>query len=197
MKRRQKTRIAIFIDAANFEISLKSCGLTADYKNLLKWSKTEGKPEILRYYGVSFGTVGQNKFFSFIKSRGFKIVTKSIKIIRQQGKESHKANFDVEITFDSAVRIEQFDKLFLFSGDSDFVYLVSQLQKRGISVTVISPLWRTAKELRKQADVFLDLRYCDFVKKKLPFGSAHNNLSTAKEIYHKKKKKSRKIYEKQ
>jgi len=32
----------------------------------------------------------------------------------------------------------------------------------------------------------IDLRNCEFAKKKLPFGSDHNNLSTAKKIYHKK-----------
>lgn len=187
MKRSKKKRIAIFIDAANFEISLKQCGLRADYKNLLTFAEQEGKVTIQRYYSPNFETKGQDRFFSRIKNLGFQIVTKSIKIIKQKEKQTkHKANFDVEITFDAAVRIGEFDKIILFSGDSDFVYLVAQLQKRGIHTTVISPLWRTAKELRKQSDRFFDLRNCNFVTKKLPFGSAHNSLTTAKKGYHKK-----------
>ncbi len=175
------SKVAIFIDAANFEISLKLSGLSSNYRKLLAWAGKDGKVEILRYYSPTFGTKGQNQFFSFIKNLGFKIITKNIKIIKRQGKKSqNKANFDVEITFDTAVRINQFDKLILFSGDSDFVYLISQLQKRGISATVISPQWRTAKELRKQADQFIDLRNCEFVMKKPPYGGAHNSLSTAK-----------------
>ncbi len=191
-KIRKRERIGIFIDAANFEISLKQCGLKVNYNSLIRWIKQEGNLVILRYYSPSFGTKGQNKFFSFIKNLGFKIITKNIKVIKQRKKQSmHKANFDVEITFDAAVMMKQYNRLMLFSGDSDFVYLVSQLQKREITVTVISPQWRTARELKKQADTFIDLRDCEFVEKKLPFGSAHNNLSTAKQVYQKKESKSR------
>ena len=181
-----KGRVAVFIDAANFEISLKQCGLYVDYHKLIKEIRQYGKPVVLRYYSVVFKTEGQDRFFSLIKNRGFKIVTKDVKIIKSKKGSKHKANFDVEITFDAAVRIGQFDTLILFSGDSDFVYLISQLQKHEIKAIVISPNFRTAKELRRQVDEFIDLRNCKFAKKKLPFGSAHNNLSTAKKIYHKK-----------
>ncbi|TSC86878.1 MAG: hypothetical protein G01um10147_753 [Microgenomates group bacterium Gr01-1014_7] len=186
-----KKRIAIFIDAANFEISLKQCGLRVDYKKLLTEFRTKGKLTILRYYSPVFKTKGQNRFFSFIKNQGFKIVTKSIKVIRKRNKKSqNKANFDVEITFDAAVNIGKYETMILFSGDSDFVYLVSQLKKSSITTTVISPQWRTARELKKVADTFIDLRECDFVIKKPPFGGAHNSLSTAKAIYNKKGEKS-------
>ncbi len=188
---RDKKRIAIFIDAANFEISLKQCSLRVDYKKLLAKFQSEGKLTILSYYSPVFKTKGQNRFFSFIKNQGFKIVTKNIKVIRKSNKKSqNKANFDVEITFDAAVNIGKYETMILFSGDSDFVYLVSQLKKRGITTEIISPQWRTARELRKEADAFTDLRECDFVMKKPPFGGAHNNLSTAKKIYQKKGEKS-------
>src|SRR4030043_1211525 len=133
-----KNQVAVFIDAANFEISLKQVNLRANYHKLLKSLRKEGKLVILRYYSPAFQTKTQGHFFTFIKNVGFKIVTKNIKIIKQRKKRSkHKANFDVEITFDAAVRIGEYNKLILFSGDSDFVYLVSQLQKRGIRVIVI------------------------------------------------------------
>ena len=93
------------------------------------------------------------------------------------------ANFDVGIAVDATIRIGQFDKVALFSGDSDFVYLVAELQKRGVKAIVISPKWRTAKELRIQADQFIDLRDCEFVTKKPPLGGAHDNLSTARKLY--------------
>lgn len=164
-----KRRIAVFIDAANFEISLKQSGLYVDYKDLITWVGEKGKIALLRYYSPSFKTKGQNRFFSFIKNQGFKIITKSIKRIKKRDKSSlNKANFDVEITFDSAINIDKFDEMILFSGDSDFVYLVSQLQKKGISVTVASVQWRTARELRKQTTEFIDLRDCIFAKKKAP-----------------------------
>ena len=168
-QKESRNLIAIFIDAANFEISLKTCGLLADYEKLIKWASSDGEVVSLRYYSPSFGTKGQNRFFSYIKNKGFKIVTKSIKKIKKRQKQTlNKANFDVEIAFDAAVNIKSFNKVILFSGDSDFVYLVSQLQKRGISVTVASVQWRTARELKKQADMFIELRECEFAKKKAP-----------------------------
>lgn len=182
----QKSRVAVFVDAANFEISLKQCDLYADYSKLMRMIEQYGKPVILRYYSVVFKTKGQDRFFSFIKNRGFKIVTKDVKIIKSGKGSKNKANFDVEIAFDSAVRIGEFDTLILFSGDSDFVYLIYQLQKRTIKTIVISPSFRTAKELRQQADNFIDLRDCDFAKKKPLFRGAHNSLSTAKRFYQKK-----------
>ena len=179
------SRTGVFIDAANFEISLKQCGLRANYKKLLKWLSQDGKVTLLRYYGPSFNTEGQNRFFTFLKKRGFKIVTKDIKIIKQHEKQSkHKANFDVEIAVDAFNYINKYDEFILFSGNSDFVYLASKLQERNIKVIVISPHWRTARELRSKADQFMDLRNCEFVEKikRLPFGSAHDNLSTAKKV---------------
>lgn len=165
----KKSKIAVFIDAANFEISLKQSGLWADYKKLLKFIRKEGNISFLGYYSPLFQTKGQGRFFVFIKKLNFKIITKNIKKIRKsKSKDENKANFDVEITFDAAIRMNQFNKFILFSGDSDFVYLVSQLQKREIYTIVISPQWRTAKELRKQADEFIDLRDCDFAIKKAP-----------------------------
>lgn len=163
------SKVAVFIDAANFEISLKQSKLWADYKKLLKFIKEKGSIVFLGYYSPLFKTKGQERFFAFIKNKGFKIITKNIKVIRKsKAKDKNKANFDVEIAFDAAVRIGKFNKFVLFSGDSDFVYLVWQLQKRGIYTITISPGWRTAKELKKQTDEFIELKDCDFVVKKAP-----------------------------
>lgn len=163
------SKVAVFIDAANFEISLKQSKLWADYKKLLKFVNERGSTTFLGYYSPIFKTRGQERFFTLIKNKGFKIITKNIKVIRKsKSKNKNKANFDVEITFDAAVRMDEFNKFILFSGDSDFVYLVLQLQRKGIYTTIISPGWRTAKELKKQADEFIELKDCDFVVKKAP-----------------------------
>jgi len=49
----------------------------------------------------------------------------------------------------------------LFSGDGDFRSLVEAMQRRGVRVTVISTISTqppmVADELRRQADVFLDI----------------------------------------
>lgn len=185
-----KTKIAVFIDAANCEISLKNQGLKLDYREMVREVEKDGKIFFMGYYSPSFKTAGQNNFFTIIKKIGFKIITKNVKVIKQREKQAkHKANFDVEITFDAAVNYQKYNNLILFSGDSDFVYLVKELQKRGIKITVISTLFRTARELRKQVDKFVELKNCPFIKKKLPLGSAHNNLSTAQKSLSKENQK--------
>jgi uncharacterized LabA/DUF88 family protein len=49
----------------------------------------------------------------------------------------------------------------LFSGDGDFRSLVESVQRRGVRVTVVSTISTqppmVADELRRQADVFLDI----------------------------------------
>src|SRR4029077_780241 len=53
------------------------------------------------------------------------------------------------------------DHMVLFSGDGDFRSLVESVQRRGVRVTVVSTLSTqprmVADELRRQADVFLDI----------------------------------------
>jgi len=54
------------------------------------------------------------------------------------------------------------DEMVLFSGDGDFRSLAEAIQRRGVRVTVVSTIYTQpvmiADELRRQTDVFLDLR---------------------------------------
>ncbi|BAR59324.1 uncharacterized LabA/DUF88 family protein [Bradyrhizobium diazoefficiens] len=56
---------------------------------------------------------------------------------------------------------EHVDQIVLFSGDGNFRSLVEALQRRGVRVTVVSTLSTqpamVADDLRRQADVFIDL----------------------------------------
>ena len=53
------------------------------------------------------------------------------------------------------------DQIVLFSGDGDFRPLVEALQRRGVRVTVVSTISSqppmVADDLRRQADLFIDL----------------------------------------
>ena len=56
---------------------------------------------------------------------------------------------------------EHIDQMVLFSGDGDFRSLVEAVQRRGVRVTVVSTISTqppmVADELRRQADIFLDI----------------------------------------
>src|SRR5262249_54854556 len=72
-----------------------------------------------------------------------------------------KGNMDIELAVDAMEIAGSIDHMVLFSGDGDFRSLVEAVQRRGVRVTVVSTISTqppmVADELRRQADVFLDI----------------------------------------
>jgi uncharacterized LabA/DUF88 family protein len=68
---------------------------------------------------------------------------------------------DIELAVDAMELAGHIDHMVLFSGDGDFRSLVEAMQRRGVRVTVVSTISTqppmVADELRRQADVFLDI----------------------------------------
>lgn len=78
------------------------------------------------------------------------------------GRRKIKGNMDIELAIDMLEMAQHLDHIVLFSGDGDFRRLVEAVQRRGVRVTVVStprsqpPM--IADELRRQADVFVELQ---------------------------------------
>jgi uncharacterized LabA/DUF88 family protein len=90
------------------------------------------------------------------------VVTKATKeFIDASGRRKVKGNMDIELAVDAMELAEHIDQMVLFSGDGDFRSLVEAMQRRGVRVTVVSTISSQppmiADELRRQADVFMDL----------------------------------------
>jgi len=148
------------IDAANLESSVKDLGWWIDYVKLRNLFNSETLIEI-RNHCVHHGVDNQNKFFTFLKKNKFTLITKSLKIIKQEdiSKDNlRKANFDVEIAVDALEMANKFDTLVLFSGDSDFDYLVKNLRNKGKKVIVVSTKYHIAKELITSGNKYVDLK---------------------------------------
>jgi uncharacterized LabA/DUF88 family protein len=68
---------------------------------------------------------------------------------------------DIELAVNAMEIAGHIDHMVLFSGDGDFRSLVEAVQRRGVRVTVASTVSTqppmVADELRRQADVFLDI----------------------------------------
>ena len=68
---------------------------------------------------------------------------------------------DIELAVDAMEIAGSIDHMVLFSGDRDFRSLVEAVQRRGVRVTVVSTISTqppmVADELRRQADIFLDI----------------------------------------
>jgi uncharacterized LabA/DUF88 family protein len=93
---------------------------------------------------------------------GYTVVTKATKeFVDQTGRRKVKGNMDIELAVDAMETAGNIDHMVLFSGDGDFRSLVEAVQRRGVRVTVVSTISTqppmVADELRRQADIFLDI----------------------------------------
>jgi uncharacterized LabA/DUF88 family protein len=93
---------------------------------------------------------------------GYTVVTKTTKDIEVGGRRKARANMNVELAVDAMGLREQIDQMVLFSGDGDLRSLIAAVQRHGVQVTVVSTIANQtimiADGLRRQADVFVDLR---------------------------------------
>src|ERR1700738_1266104 len=158
-------KIALFIDGANLYATAKTLGFDIDYKRLLK--EFQGRGTLLRAF--YYTAVVEDQEFSSIRPlvdwldyNGFTVVTKATKeFVDSSGRRKVKGNMDIELAVDAMELAERIDEMILFSGDGDFRSLVEAVQRRGVRApaasTVASHPPMAADELRRQADVFIDL----------------------------------------
>jgi len=156
-----KGKVYVFIDAANLESSVKSLDWWVDYKKLYNYFKQEGELVEIRHYCPQLGDDGQDKFFTVLKHIGIKLITKPLKVITEADKfkgDLRKANFDVEIALDARELMNKYDTLVLFSGDSDFDYLVRFLRQNSKRVIVVSSRHHISKELIASCNKYIDIK---------------------------------------
>ena len=149
-----KGKTAVFIDAANIELSAKDLGFKVDYKKLLRWLSQEAKLAFIGFYTVRFNTKEHDGFLTVLKKSGYKLVTKPIKLIknRKNGGHVRKANFDVEIAVDLLQDSNNYQTAIIFSGDSDFEYVIRQLIKKNKKVVICSSRSALSRELIRVAN---------------------------------------------
>ena len=162
---RDGTTLALFIDGANAHATAKALGFDIDYKRLLKEFQSRGTLVRTFYYTA----IIEDQEFSSIRPlidwldyNGFTVITKPAKEFDDgEGRRKFKRNMSVELAVDAMELAEHVDKIVLFSGDGDFCPLVEAVQRRGVHVTIVSTTKSQppmiADELRRQADVFIDL----------------------------------------
>ena len=159
-------RIALFIDGANLYATAKALGFDIDYRRLLADFQNRGTAVRAFYYTAiiedqEYSTI--RPLIDWLDYNGYAVVTKGIKeFVDASGRRKVKGNMDVELAVDAMELAEYIDQMVLFSGDGDFRSLVAAMQRRGVRVTVVSTIATQppmiADGLRRQADVFVDLR---------------------------------------
>jgi uncharacterized LabA/DUF88 family protein len=159
-------KIALFIDGYNLFIATRSLGFDMDYLRLLKEFQRRAKL-VRAFYYTTFIEDQENSairpLIDWLDYNGYTAVTKATKeFTDDSGRRRVTGNMHVELAIDAMEMSEHIDEMVLFSGDGDFHLLVEAIQRRGVRVTVVSTISTQpamiADDLRRQADVFLDLR---------------------------------------
>lgn len=163
--------IYVFIDASNLWEAQKIKGRFFDYeklKNFIK-EKFNGSSIEVFYYSAypadgtrEYSLDGRHKFFTFLK-KGLKFVVrkkelKRISIITPEGESiEEKGNMDVEMTIDILHHIKKYNIAVFFTGDSDFLALVTYLRARGKKLYIFSSKNNVSEELRTGGDGYFDV----------------------------------------
>jgi uncharacterized LabA/DUF88 family protein len=159
-------RIALFIDGANLYAAARALGFDIDYKRLLELFRTKGHLLRAFYYTALLEDQEYSPLrplVDWLDYNGYTMVTKPTKEYTDAaGRRKLKGNMDIELAIDVLEMAQYVDHIVLFSGDGDFRRLVEAVQRKGVRVTVVSTVRSSppmvADELRRQADVFVELQ---------------------------------------
>jgi len=158
-------RVALFIDGSNLYAAAKALEFDIDYKRLLGFFANQG--QLVRAF--YFTALLEEQEFSPIRPlvdwldyNGYTMVTKPTKEFTDYaGRKKIKGNMDIELAVDLMEMAPSIDHAVIMSGDGDFRRLIECVQRKGLRVTVVSTLSSRppmiADELRRQADVFIEL----------------------------------------
>ncbi len=158
--------MALFIDGANLYAAARALGIDIDYKKLLSLFSNECQLVRAVYYTALIEDQKNSPIrplVDWLDYNGYTMVTKPAKeFTDSSGRRKIKGNMDIEIAIDVLEMAKKLDHVVLFSGDGDFRRLVEAVQRKGIRFTVVSTQQSAppmvADELRRQADIFLDLQ---------------------------------------
>ncbi len=159
-------RLALFIDGANFYAAARALDYDIDYKKLLTHFTSQGRLIRTLYYTALLEDQDYSPLrplIDWLDYNGYTMITKPAKSFTDAaGNRRIKGNMDIEIAVDVLELAPHLDHIILFSGDGDFRALVEAVQRQGKRVTVVSTMKSNppmiADELRRQADVFIELK---------------------------------------
>jgi uncharacterized LabA/DUF88 family protein len=167
----KQNTIYVFIDASNLWQAQKAKGKFLDYAKIASCiqQKFSGTSVKIFYYTAypaigtrTYSTDGKHKFYTFLKKGlGFEVRKKELKRISVTGEHGvsiqEKGNMDVEMTIDAIHHMKKYDVAVFFTGDSDFLALVTYLKKGRKKVYIFSSKHNISQELRTGGDGYFDV----------------------------------------
>ncbi|OGH59331.1 MAG: hypothetical protein A2725_00670 [Candidatus Magasanikbacteria bacterium RIFCSPHIGHO2_01_FULL_33_34] len=170
-KKEEMNRIYVFIDASNLWQAQKARGYFFDYNKLRNYIKSKFSGDSVEFYYYTaypadgtrnYSLDAKHRFYTFLKKGlGFEVRKKELKRIRTVEDEGEvikeKGNMDVEMTIDAIHFSKEYDVAVFFSGDSDFLALVSYLKRGGKKVYIFSSKNNVSEELKTGGDGYFDI----------------------------------------
>jgi uncharacterized LabA/DUF88 family protein len=158
-------RTFAFIDGPNLHATVRALGFEIDYRKLLEHLRKQGHFVRALYYTAIVEDQEYSTFrplADWLDYNGYTMVTKPARgFTDSTGRRRFRTSMDVELAVDAMRLADKADHIILFSGEQSFASLVAALQQIGKRVTVISTIETqpamVADELRRQADVFIDI----------------------------------------
>jgi len=177
-----KQDTVIYIDGANLFYSQKSLGVKIDYQKLYNYlTKYKRITEVRIYLAFISKTKGEDLFIQELQQIGYKVIAKKLKFIKEKSnKVIKKGNLDIELALDAYRHYKQYRTFVLFSGDSDFSYLVKLLKKSQKRCLIFSTKNHVSTELLNSCHRYYDLKNILHLIKKDPSseGSIHSDQKT-------------------
>lgn len=164
--------VYVFIDASNLWEAQKAKGKMFDYEKLKRFLFTKFEASEIKFFYYTaypaegtrdYSLDGKHKFFTYLKKGlDFTVRKKELKRIPIRGNGSddgiqEKGNMDVELTIDALHNIKKFDTAILFTGDSDFLALVTYIKNAKKKVYIFSSRNNVSQELRTGGDGCFDV----------------------------------------
>ncbi len=161
--KREKT--AIFIDGSNLHATARVLGFDIDYQKLLKYFQKETNVIRAYYYTALFEGHDYSPLkplVDWLDYNGYHMTTKTAKEYTDtQGKLRVRGSINVELAVDAMEIADKIEHAILFTGDSDFSYLIEALQRKAVRVSVVSTLKSqppmVTDKMRRLVDNFIDL----------------------------------------
>jgi len=161
-------KVKIYIDGANVFYTQKKLDWFIDWKKVKDFLQQDKDILETRYYtGIKLNDEKMASFLRYLDNVGINCITKPIKVIKLSKEDNldkkhsyseiYKSNCDVEITTDILLGRKEIDEIILFSGDSDFQYLIKKLKNLGKKVIVYSSRKTISWEIKLEASKYIYL----------------------------------------
>ena len=164
--------IYVFIDSSNVWEAFKAKGYFLDWEKTKQYIINRFKATSIKVFFYTaypaegtrtYSTDKKHKFFTYLKKGlGFEVRKKELKRISTVDQElgeciKEKGNMDVEIAIDAMYHINKYDMAIFFTGDSDFLALISHIKNHGKKTYIFSSENNISEELRTGGGGYTDL----------------------------------------